>query len=636
MKRFLGILVLTTLQLSAQNPFELVDYAWFDVPRTARTVGYRINASLDTDTHMITGEQEVYLLNNSKAPIGTVQLHLYLNAFSSNHTVMAKGIQALRRMLAVPVNRHTIGYCRLLEVRANFNDVTEQVEINETVATITLPYLIQPGESVLLEMKFQTKLPRIVMRSGYADSFHMLAQWYPKLGVLKEDGSWDCPQYGPNGEFFASFGIYDVTLEIPEQFRIAATGSRVAVQPTDGRKQVRFYAEDVHDFAAAIWDRFQILQRTVAGTELYVYYPPGHEKLAERQMQALKGAFTWYNRNIGAYPYPVYSLIDVPFCGIAASGMEYPMLATGFALKVFPGWYRLPEETAIHEFSHSYFQGMLASNEHREAWLDEGITTYMTGAIMHDLYGECSFNALERFCADIFARMMDKDYSWLRYLKPDLPAHLYPSRDAYSMASYNKVALLLKTLENQMGRDQMRAIMKDYFTRYQFTHPTGQDFITAFNSHTENRYAGLLDQVIREVSFPDAAVYSVESRSLAGFRGYVPEKDAYLEEPDSRKKNQHRIILVKENLPLPVPYSIRLSNGERRKGMMAPLSTVHTETIETDPDVSIREVWVDPQRTILIDLDRSNNRYRLRPDEVAAMGSTMLYLTLLEMVSYGF
>lgn len=634
MRRILLSLALIGTHLFAQNPFDLVDYAWFDVPRTSRNVGYRVSARLDTDTHMITGKQEVFLLNSSNAPIGTVQLHLYLNAFSSNHTAMSHGIGQLRRMLNVPVNRHTIGYCRLLQVRANFNDVTDQIEIDETVATITLPYVIQPGESILLEMKFQTKLPRIVMRSGYADSFHMLAQWYPKLGMLTEDGSWDCPPYGPNGEFFAPFAVYDVTLDIPENFRIAATGSRVSVQPTDGRKNVQFYAEDVHDFAAAIWDRFQILQRTVAGTELFVYYPPGHERLAERQMQALKGAFNWYADHIGPYPHPHYSLIDVPFCGIAAGGMEYPMVGTGFALKVFPEWFRLPEETAIHEFSHSYFQGMLASNEYREAWVDEGVTTYVTGIIMEDLYGECSFNALERFCADVFNRMLDNDNGWLRYLKPDLPADRYPTRDAYSLASYNKVALLLKTLDNQIGTERMQAMLKDYVSRYQFAHPTGDDLLGVINAHTENRYAGLLDMVIREESYPDAAVHSVDTRTVAGFRGYVPEKGAYLEEPLSRQKNRHRILLVKENMPLPVPYRVCLSNGETRRGLMPALTTVHTDTIETEPNVTIREVWIDRDRTIMIDLNRGNNRYRTSTDEVSAMGSTMLYLTLLEVISY--
>ncbi len=619
-----------------QNPFIRQDNPTFTPPLSTRPVGYKIIASLDTESHIISGKEQIYFLNTSDKSIRTIPLHLYLNAFSSNQTPMNLEIAPLRKMLKIPVNRKTIGYCRILHLTVNFSSVLNTLKVNNTVATFRLPYPLNPGESTLIEIEFESRLPRLIVRSGYAGTFHMIAQWFPKPGVLNRNGGWDCPQYGGNGEFYSDFGVYDVTFTVPEGFDVIATGIREETATANHQNRFHFYAEDVHDFVAAAWDRFKFRKRTVENCQLTVAYPPGHEKISLREMDALESVFRWYTKHIGTYPYAAYTVIDTPFCALPASGMEYPMVSTGFALKLMPEWFRLPEETVIHEFGHSYFQGMLASNEFKEAWLDEGINTYMTALIMEATYGKCNFNALPRFCADGYDRMLNNSYTALLYQKPEQPADSYTDRNAYTEASYDKVCLMLKTLENLIGKEKMIEIMRDYFQKFRFTHPTGTDFIQLFNQHTDNRFQQLLDTVIYRNTVPDAAVIRVQKTATQPFKGYVPEKTSYMEATPGEKTVQFTIILGKKDLPLPVPYRLSFSDGSIVNGELNETETTKTVHITKPAGITLSEVRIDPDRKILIDMNRGNNCYGHRKDTIRKMGSSSLFLIVMETLFYVF
>ncbi len=627
---------LFALTALSQNPFIHENAPTFSPPLSSRTVGYKISVTLDTESHILSGNEKIYFQNTGKKAIDNIKIHLYLNAFSSNQTPMAQAIRPLRQMLKVPVNRKTIGYCRILKLSVNFTSMLHTLTVNNTVATFELPYSLNPGESALIEIEFETRLPRLVVRSGYAGTFHMIAQWFPKLGVLLPDGKWDCPQYGANGEFFSDFGIYDVTLKVPKIFNVLATGILEEKNTENNQNTFHFYAEDVHDFVAIAWDKFKFRKRKIGKCQLTVAYPPGHEVVSLREMNALEGVYNWYIQHIGNYPYSAYTVIDTPFCALAASGMEYPMVSTGFALKLIPKWFRLPEETVVHEFGHSYFQGMLASNEFREAWVDEGINTYMTALIMESLYGKCNFNSLKCFCSDGFDRMLNNNYSALRYQKPDQPADSYTDRNAYTEASYNKVAMLLKTMENIIGKDKITEIMKDYFDKFRFTHPKGTDFIKIFNNHTDNRYAELMDIVIHRNSVPDAAILRVTRTHLPAFKGFVPEKTTYMEAPATEEITRHTIVMGKHALPIPVPYRITFSDGSIQNGELTAEENTKTIIINKPGKTRLIEARIDPERKILIDMNRSNNCYGNAGTTAQKIGTAALFLTVMELCFYVF
>jgi len=222
-------------------------------------------------------------------------------------------------------------------------------------------------------MEFVSQLPRVVQRTGFARDFHLAAQWFPKLGVFEEDGTWTCPQFRFESEFYADYGTYDVTLVVPEGHVVGATGERLSANPeSGGRVAFRHRQEGVHDFAWTAWPGFVERRRVFRHPEL----PPVEMILllrretsgkAERYFTALSHGLRLFGLWYGAYPYPTLTMVDPPWAGSGAGGMEYPTFITTGGRVLSPPATMSPETVTVHEFGHQYWYGLLATDEFRES-----------------------------------------------------------------------------------------------------------------------------------------------------------------------------------------------------------------------------------------------------------------------------
>ncbi len=639
MRSFYIILgLLLSLCVFSQNPFVDSEHTIFSPPLSNRITGYKIEAELDTIKHKITGKEKIFWINKTKHPTKTIFFHLYMNAFANNHTKMMQSIEKLRHgVLSIDLTPETAGYCKVKKVFVNFNDLTEYFIVDETVGVLHLPFEVMPEESVIIELEFETKLPRIMIRSGYAGSFHFAGQWYPKLGVFEDNGKWYCEQYEGNGEFYSDFGVYQVILTLPSYFTITGTGVIIYEKVLGDIKRVKFYAEDVHDFVFVAWDKFRVLSRKVGDKTLYVYYFEKHKEIAEREMDALFRVFQWYQKNIGEYPYPDYKVIDVPFNAIASSGMEYQTLSTSFSLSLFPSWLRATESTVVHEFGHSYWQGMVATNENRQAWIDEGLNSFFEGLIMDKLYGKCSELKFKAFCENGFSRFLSGDFSILKFEKPDKKASEFVSRDGYGLASYNKFALTLKTIANLEGEEVVINAAREFFNKFKFSHPDGDEFLRILNEKTNNKYAGLLDSVIHSVAFPDACVISVEKKETPPFIGFdTTYRFQKSKEKENKTKYFYRIVAGKRELPVDVNGIVVFNSGRIEKFTIPADKNIIELKIPVKKDEKLHYVWVDNERKILIDLDRSNNLYKYKAENLGNNLAILLFTLYLEMIGYVF
>ncbi len=227
----------------------------------------------------------------------------------------------------------------------------------------------------------------------------MVGQGFPKIRVRGGPPGaerWSCEPLSANTEFFADFGVYDVTLTVPSTHAVAATGVLVSsTESPGGTRTFRYHAEDVHDFA---WmaDPYMDVIRGVAkpgdggpDVEVRVYFRGEQRAFSQRHLEAAIGTIERMSQAYIPYPWPIMSIVDPPVDAVAgAGGMEYPTLVTTAGDTVFarPGIH-LPEYVTVHEVGHNWFQGMLASNEAEEAWLDEGVNEWADGKVMDDLYG---------------------------------------------------------------------------------------------------------------------------------------------------------------------------------------------------------------------------------------------------------
>ena len=220
----------------------------------------------------------------------------------------------------------------------------------------------------------------------------MIGQWFPKVGVWWKN-AWNCHQFHADSEFFADFGTFDVNLTVPQNEILGAGGDLVSsVNNSDGTKSAKFHSEDVHDFSWTASPDYTVIEDSWTGSagpvKLHLLMSPGHMASAPRYMQALKGTLAWYDKNIGPYPYDRVTTVDPPHGAFNAGGMEYPTLITAGTNWYMPKGVLAPEDVVNHEFGHQYWYGMVATNEFEEAWLDEGINSYVEAKSMAAIYGQ--------------------------------------------------------------------------------------------------------------------------------------------------------------------------------------------------------------------------------------------------------
>lgn len=516
-------------------------------PQAARLASYTIDARLDAAARTISGRARVRWTNSAGRAVDMLPLHLYMNAFKNEGSVFMRESRGRHR--GVESSQEGWGWIDLRSVE--IAGVAQTVSYpgpdgDETVAHVQLAEPIEPEASAELDIAFDVQLPEVFARTGYKGDFLMVAQWFPKVGVLAgEHGSetWHCKPFHLSSEFFADFGTYEVSLTVPDTHVVAATGvlTRV-VQNADGTRTLGYRAEDVHDFA---WmaDPYMKVMKDVARTELgevevRVYYRAPQEHFARRHLRAGVGAIEEFSRLLVPYPWPIMSIIDPPpDAAGGAGGMEYPTLVTTDGDHPFmrPGMY-MPEFVTVHEVGHNWFQGMLASNEVDEAWLDEGVNEYVDALVMEALFGKGT-SMIDWHGLHADGLRIERAASGESASIPApivTPSYEFPDSRAYGMASYTKTALALRTLESIVGPEDMRRALRTYAQRFQMLHPTGRDFFATLEEVLGRELDWFLDPAFRGIGAVAYDVRSVECRKHHELRGAFGRGD------------QRRMVLAKD------------------------------------------------------------------------------------------
>ncbi len=534
---------------------------------------YRITASYDAGDHTITGHEVLRWRNTSAEAAPDLYFHLYLNAFANNRSsfVRETGEQWADWLERHP---HGWGYLQIKSLRVGGTDLSDRIRFvhpdddnidDRTVCRVLLDEPLPAGEALQIEIDFVAKLPKLVARSGYAGPFAMAAQWFPKIGVY-EDGHWNCHQYHLTTEFFADFGSYDVTLTVPRGAVVGATGVLQDTRADGANQTVRFVADNVHDFAWAIDPRFQVVEKTVDGVTLRLLVQPNHRAQTARYLNSAGAALQRYARWFGPYPYPQLTLVDPGAGGAAAGGMEYPTLITLGTTWWMPRHLRLPEFVSVHEFGHQYWYGMLASNEFEEAWLDEGVNSYVEGRIMDQLYGPGSYLNLFGIRADSTAI---RRLQYLRATQHDpmtRPAWQFLDRSSYGAISYSKTALMLDTLARYVGEDKLQRALAQYVERWRFRHPHAEDLLASLNDGLGQDLQWYFDQTVTGTGVVDYAVTQVTAAELHGNGGFPVGPGEIGEElvPQSPAERRYHNEVVVERLGsvrLPVELHITFDDG---------------------------------------------------------------------------
>lgn len=500
-------------------------------------VSTKIEVQLDDRNHMLHGYEEIVYTNNSPDTLRYIYMHLWPNAYKHDHTQFAEQQYRTGDKKFYYAKNEERGYIDSLQFTigsANANYIS--AENTPDIARIDLPTPLAPGQNVTITTPFRVKIPTVFSRLGHTNQAYFISQWFPKPAVYDRRG-WHPISYLDLGEFYSEVGSYDVTITLPDNYIVMATGNCTdvtenawldslarKVAPADTMyakswpassgtmKTLHFTEDNVHDFAWFADKRWIVradsqMVAPLAGVnpdsnmvKVYTAFLPSYQKSWKLGTTHLKNTLLYYGKWVGPYPYHTIKAVQGDMN--AGGGMEYPTVT------VIDRSVGGSESVIVHEAGHNWFYGILATNERDHAWMDEGINSFYefktTDATKQarDTSGKRRPNVTEQNIVNIA-------YFQLAATNEDQPIDQTSNAYAelnYGIDVYYKSAMMLKWLEHYMGPANFEAAMQDYYETWRFKHPYPEDFEAIFRKHTDKNLDWWFDQILRTTRKIDFAI----------------------------------------------------------------------------------------------------------------------------------
>ena len=615
-----------------------------DTPLSARNANYTMDVRLDVETRIIHGKMILNWRNITAWPAHDLKFHLYFNGWLNDKSSF---LNAWRSASTNPkkYDKMEWAYTKIHEMKIQAEHgfsaatLTDKIEFmqpedgnahDRSLIRVPLDRPVAPGEQINIEIIFDTKVPKTFRRTGRRGDYYFMAHWFPKLGVLEDNGEWNARQYIQT-EYYSNFGVYDVKINIPESWVIGATGRETeTTEVGDGTTTHRFQQADVHAFTWTASPHFTVHTERfehpdLPSVDMRLLLMPDHASKRDRYFAATAAALKVYGTSFGAYPYGHITIVD-PGYKTATGGMEYPTIFTGGTRWLSPSGTHSPEGVTIHEAGHQYWYGIVANNEFDHAWMDEGFNTYSTTLTSEREYPPAVYSRryFKGFIPVVFhdikkpGRTAGADvYDGFRSaLKRDKmsAASWQQSPGAYGLNSYSRPGMMLRTLENYFGWDVFHKIMTTYWDRWSFNHPRPHDFFAVVNDVSGRDMSWFFDQAWDDDVMFDYAVASVKSKKVNPPRGYVETDSSLTFQAGKAGKNDTTTVY-------------QSSVGLRRwGGGIFPLqvqitfsdSTVLTENwdgksrykeFKYEKDAKVTKVVIDPEHILTLDTNYANNSW---------------------------
>jgi len=512
-KILLTILIATTLSCKAQ-------YGYWQ-----QKVEYTMDVDFDHTKHQYTGKQKIVYYNNSPDTLTKLFFHLYFNAFQpgSSMDVQSRQIVDPDKRVGDRISKLTpgeIGYQNINSLK--IDGKVQAFEVQGTILEITLNNPIKPSGKVVIETDFNAQVPIQIRRSGRNSKEgidYSMTQWYPKICEYDYQGWHADPYIGR--EFYGVFGSFDVTLTMDKKFVVASTGTIQNPQevgagyedktkalkiPAGDKKVWKFVAENVHDFAwAADPDYNHDVQQVPNGPMVHFFFQSDDSYQNWKQIQPIMVKFFGLmETRFGKYPYANFSYVQG-----GDGGMEYPMMtlvtSAGGKLEGLIG-------VCLHEAIHNWYYGVLATNEGKYAWMDEGFTQFATNVMEDIIYDAKAVNPQE--------------WEYKGYLRLYKTGNMEPMtthsdhfkrNGTYSTSAYSRGAVFLQQLKYIIGEDNFSTGMLRYFSEWKFKHPQPYDFIRVMEKVSGLELDWYLDLYIGTLQVTDykiSTVYEKEGKTI--------------------------------------------------------------------------------------------------------------------------
>ncbi|NVK52041.1 MAG: M1 family metallopeptidase [Flavobacteriaceae bacterium] len=609
MKKILvAIMSLVMMTSFAQNQKDNSEGYW------QQHVDYKMDVDVDVKKFQYKGTQTLVYTNNSPDDLKNVYYHLYYNAFQPGSEMDArlqsiadpdgrmierKDGKVISRISKLKPNE--IGYLKVKSLQQNGKDV--KYEVAGTVLEVILNEPIKSGGKAVFTMEFQGQLPVHIRRAGRnsRDGIAMsMAQWYPKMAEYDFEG-WQAHPYIAR-EFQGVWGNFDVTLHIDKNYTVAGTGNLQNPQEIghgyeDKSKPVKrkrgkklawhFKAEKVHDFTWAADDAYvHDIYKMKNGPDIHFFYK-NEEKYKKNwtSIQPLTAkAMEFFEKNIGPYPWKQYSVIQG-----GDGGMEYAMCTL-----VAGGDKGSPIGTVIHELAHTWFQHILATNESKHPWMDEGFTTYISALASNKILKNGDGRPTARGYGGYFY-VVKNNLEEVQTTQSDR----YNTNTAYGVSSYTKGGMFLSQLNYIIGEENVKATIKKYYKDFSFKHPTPNDIKRSAEKVSGLHLDWYLNEWTQTLHRIDYGVKSVVGKTITLERiGKMPMPiDITVTYTDGSTEDFN------------IPLRMMRGNKPTKATIIEDWTWAHPTysfTVKKD----IKKVEIDTSK-LMADIDRKNNVYEV-------------------------
>jgi hypothetical protein len=516
-------------------------------------VNYTIHVKLDDEKDELTADESIEYINNSPNELSFIYMHLWPNAYKDNSTPLAK--QKLENgetnfYFSKEIDR---GYIDQIDFKIDGKPAKwELLKDSIDICRLFLNEPLKSGGRITITTPFHVKIPSgEFSRLGHIGQSYQITQWYPKPAVYDRNG-WNYMPYLNQGEFYSEFGSFDVSITVPKNYVLGATGDMVdgeaelkwlddKVHETEAieyfnpkdldfpesdsvTKTLRFRQTNVHDFAWFCDKRYHVLKgevitpHTKHTVTTWVMFTNAEGNLWKSSIPYMNDAIHYYSLWNGDYPYNHCTAVDGTIS--AGGGMEYPNItvigASGNAFQL--------DVVITHEVGHNWFYGMLGSNERIHAWMDEGINSANELRYVETKYpGRKFIDGLIDIPGNLFGlKKYDHKYQYyLTYLLSaarnedqaiEAPAYDYTELN-YGGDVYSKTAVAFDYLKKYLGDDVYDAAMQKYFEEWHFRHPMPNDLRVVLERETGKKLDWFFDDLINSTKKLDYKISFANQRS---------------------------------------------------------------------------------------------------------------------------
>ena len=524
-------------------PFKIFSQEYFQ-----QEVNYKMDVRLNDVDHFLNANIEIVYINNSPGALNEIYMHLWPNAYKNNSTALAKQLLEQNQTNFYYADDKHRGYIDSFEFKVNGEAVSWNYdEKHIDICKIILNAPLESGKRLTITTPFRVKIPKgVFSRLGHIEQAYQITQWYPKPAVYDRNG-WNQMPYLTQGEFYSEFGSYDVSITLPKNYVVGATGDLVNGEselewlemkarktekltefPKDNLypssdaelKTLRYRQSNVHDFAWFADKRYHVLKGEVElphskrKVTLWTMFTNAEAKLWTKSIEYMHDAVYYYSLWNGDYPYNHATAVDGALS--AGGGMEYPNVtvigASGNAFGL--------ETVIMHEVGHNWFYGILGSDERQHPWLDEGINSFNELRYLRTKYPEAGLFGQGRTSKlfktfDLGQYKHKKQYE-LAYLinarrnldQPiELPAPEYTLLN-YGGIVYSKAAIVFDYLKAYLGEETFDKAMKQYFETWKFKHPQPDDLRKIMEEVSQKDLSWFFNDIIKTTKKIDYKIVS--------------------------------------------------------------------------------------------------------------------------------